>query len=422
MAEKLMSDEQVKTLAADMKEAAKKEVFAEVERDFKEKNVIPEALRGMFPSVQKFAGQPDPESKEGLQLQLGRYVRAVGALKMRGDNMNNRNILDQVKAFESQCQTSHGQAMIRSLGDSTLADGGAFITQGIAEGFIELLTAKTVVRATAGVETISMPTGTERFRRETSGTTASWGPAGGTAITASQPAYGEYVMLAKNLQSLVPVQNAWLKRADAGADKLVVNRMITDMAVAEDLGFIRGVGNQYQPLGIYGQTSTANYFDANATVNIANISADATNAMQLVYGNNVPYSNPVWWMSPRTYFYLLGLKTANSVDAWPELKEMMWFGAPVKITSSILNTYGTYVAGAGTDSEVYFGEASKIVIGDTQNIDVKFIEDAAYVDSSGNTIAGASTLESVFRVVESTDILLRYPLAFAVIRKVAWHV
>lgn len=420
MAEKLMSDEQVKTLAAEMKEAAKKEVFAEVEREYKATNTVPEALRGMFPSVQKFAGQPDPESKEGLQLQLGRYVRAVGALKMRGDNLNNRNILEQVKAFESQCQTSHGQAMIRSLGDSTLADGGAFITQGIAEGFIELLTAKTVVRATAGVETISMPTGTERFRRETSGTTASWGPAGGTAITASQPAYGEYVMLAKNLQSLVPVQNAWLKRADAGADKLVVNRMITDMAVAEDLGFIRGVGNQYQPLGIYGQTSTANYFDANATVNVANVSADATNAMQLVYGNNVPYSNPVWWMSPRTYFYLLGMKTANSVDAWPELKDFMWFGAPVKITSSILNTYGTYVAGTGTDSEVYFGEASKIVIGDTQNIDVKFLEDAAYVDSSGNTIAGASTLESVFRVVESTDILLRYPLSFAVIRKVAW--
>ena len=414
MADKLMSDEQVKELAATMKAQAKTEMEAEV-KALVDKGIaaakVPNALGLGTPLVH--SNQIDPESNEGKTLQIGRYMRSLGVARQNGVAPTAKNIAEYAKYYE---KTAYGDAMIKSLTDTTESGGGAFITAGIAEAYIQLLTAKTVIRSAAGVEKFKMGSGIERFRKETAGTTASWGANGGTAVTASQPTYGEYVMTAKQLTVLVPVQNAWLKRTDAGTDKMVVNRMVTDAAVAEDLGFIRGLGNQFQPLGIYGQTNSANLITSNSTVTIANIAADLAAAQNAVYGANVPYSNPGWIMSPQTFYYLKGLRTTTGAYAFPDLADMKLEGADVKVTSAIFNTYG-----AGTDSEVYFGEFSKLIIGDTEEVDVKFIEDAAYVDASGSTVLGVSTLESVFRLVESTDIFMRYDKAFAVLGTVKWH-
>lgn len=414
MADKVMSDEQVKELAATMKEQAKKEMETEIKAQVEagiKAAIVPAAL-GLGTPLTK-TNEVDPDSNEGKQLQVGRYLRALGRARMNGMAPTKQNIATYAKEFE---KTAYSEAMIKSLSDTTESAGAAFITQGIAEAYIQLLANKTVIRSAAGVETFKMPSGTERFRKETAGTTASWGANGGTAVTASQPTYGEYIMTAKQLTVLVPVQNAWLKRADAGIDKMVITRMVTDAAVAEDLGFIRGLGNQYQPLGIYGQTSSSNIFTSNATVTDANIRADLTLAQSYVYGANVPYSNPGWIMSPQTFFHLKGRTTTTGAPSFPELADNMLLGAPVYVTSAILNTYG-----AGTDSEVYFGEFSKLIIGDTQEVDVQFIQDAAYTDASGNTVLGVSTLESVFRLVESTDIFMRYDKAFSVIGTVKWH-
>ncbi|RRH69973.1 phage major capsid protein, partial [Falsigemmobacter faecalis] len=85
-------------------------------------------------------------------------------------------------------------------------------------------------------------------------------------------------------------------------------------------------------------------------------------------------------------------------------------------TSQIANNLGT----AGDETEIYFGEFSEAMIGDSQNLSLSVSTDAAYVDGSGNTVSAYQSDLTLMRAISEHDFALEHDVAFAGFNAKGW--
>lgn len=336
-----------------------------------------------------------------------RMARAVRALALsKGDR--------QKAAYHAE-HFLRDSSVARALSEGTNSAGGYLVPPEYSRELIELLRAQTIIRK-SGARAIPMNSNVLNVPRlNTGGTSTYVGEA--SNISPTNQEFGQLTLTAKKLATLTVMSNELLADSSPSVDAIVRDDLVQSMSLKEDITFLRATGSATTPTGLLNLVDTGNKFSANATVNVANIIADMGKARRLVLAANTPMVKPCWYISPRTEGHLMTLAD-TSTGGWTFRAEMLTgklFGYPFYVTSQIPENLG-----AGTDeSEIYFGDAAQLIIGENEDLAIDVSSEAAYHDGS-NVQAAFSLDQTVIRVIARHDFNIRHDTSFAVIQAVKW--
>jgi HK97 family phage major capsid protein len=363
------------------------------------------------------------QSFKGLGFRLARAVRAYGASALSAKNGPKTDPKDIAlkwgdKWLAEDIERGQSPENVKALTGldptSNIGTGGALVPVEYMQEIIELLRSRNVVRA-SGARVFPLETGAMNIPRHTGAATAAY-VGENTNHTTSDQSFDQVTLRAKKLIASTAVSNDLMRSSDPNADQVVRDDIVATLANRQDLAFLRGDGTSDDPVGILNAIAGANSQSANATVNIANVVADATAAMELVEGADTPMLRPVWYMTSRTKNGLLRLVTSEGNFLFrDELSAGTFMGYPYFITNQIPKNLG-----AGTnETEVYFGDATEALIGDTRVFDLEVFPGGAYYDGS-NVISGIAQDQTVIKVVSTHDFDLRHDTSFSVTDSVLW--
>lgn len=304
-----------------------------------------------------------------------------------------------------------GEKIFKSMSVTDFGAGGAYIPESMSADLIPYLRNASVVRL-AGAQTRPMPQGNLTVRKNTGGSIAYWEGELQTA-TPSAISTGVHKMSAKKLICLVPVSNSLLRYAGDFAFANIQADMVAAVAAKEDETFLVSAGTEYSPKGLIGYAHTSNVNAQTGTPDTTKKRADIIKAIGLVAGANVPVNRPSMFIDSRAKYDLMAAVDSNSTTAFPTLAQNILFGA---------NVFETNALAATSTSRIIFSQIGHAIIGQTMNMQVEFIPNAAYVNGSGSVVAGTSTDESVFRIILEEDFYMPYEKGSAVITGVTWGV
>jgi HK97 family phage major capsid protein len=283
----------------------------------------------------------------------------------------------------------------KALTSETAAGGGALIAPEIAMEIIEALTPKTVVRA-LGAQSLPLK-GSYSQPMEGTGTTAYY--VGETQNrTPSDVAFEMLNLTEKEMAVIVPIPNRLRELASVNVDRFVLRNMLKNIRIKEDQTFLRSPGGQYAPKGMLYWCAAANKFNANTTVNFANVLADLGKAVSLVEDGDVPMERCGWAMRPSTKWKLMTLTDSNgNMPFFQEMLNGTLLTFPYKTTTSIPKNIGN-----GSQTEVYFADFGSLLIGENEGVQVDVSDGAAYWNGS-TVVSGFSTNQTVMRAIFRHD-------------------
>lgn len=321
---------------------------------------------------------------------------------------------DHRRAAEFCENTLHDPEVARALAASGLTSGGAFVPENLASEFIELLTAMTVVRR-LGARPIPLPNGNLTMPKVTGGATVTW-LGENTNITKTEQTFGQVKLSAKKCAAVVPISNDIIRFTSPAVDAIVRQDLLIQLALAQDLAFIRGAGTSYTPLGLRYMAAAANVIAVNATVNLANITQDLGKLDLALANANVKLIQPGYIMAPRTRVYLQNLRDGNGNKAFPEMDNGKLRGYPFAETTQIpINLAVTDTA----ESELYLVDFADILIGEVPGLIIESSNVAAYHDGSA-VVSAFSLDQTVVKVIQQVDINTRHAESIAVLKDVDW--
>lgn len=292
------------------------------------------------------------------------------------------------------------------------ASAGGFLVPGhYSAELITLLRPKTIVRRNARV--VPLVGGKDTMPTIESGSAAYY-IGEGSDIQTSEPTFGSLTFVEREIAALVPISNKLLRHGAVNVDYLVRDDMVQSFAQAEDAAFMRGDGVGAAPKGL--RYLAGFTVDANDTVNVANIDADARKLINALVLNNIPMTNVRWTMSPRVFGFLQDLRDANGNPVYPSLSldSPTWKGFPVEQSTAIPINLG-----AGTGSEVGLVDFGEAVIADTFQVRIDVSDSASY--KVGNSMVSAySRNQTLIRAVAAHDFGLRRKYAAGFLTDVTW--
>lgn len=309
--------------------------------------------------------------------------------------------------------TETGQ-IVANQEQSTNVKGGFLVNTAYSADFIDLLRPRVVVRR-LGARSIPMPEGNLTMRKKTQGTTAGY-VGERTAAPTTDLQVGTMTMAAKTLRALVPITNQLIRRASMGVVQMVRDDLLEGVAVKEDAIFIRNTGDALTPNGVAALMPAGNKIVMTANPNLVTITADLMKVRLKVINANVPMISCGWIMSPRSKMHLETIRDGNGNIAFPEIgANGTLYGYPIGMTTSVPDNLGA----GGNESEVYFGDFSQLLIGDTEAVTIASSDTAAY-DDAGTIRSAFSNDETVVRLIAEHDTGTRYAVAFAMLTGVTW--
>lgn len=162
-------------------------------------------------------------------------------------------------------------------------------TNNMPGSFIELLR-NTSVALRMGVQRMSGLVGNVTIPKMTAGNTAYWLSDENTQITESQPTIGQLSLSPKNVAALTELSHQLMVQSTPDAEQLVLDSIARDIALAVDVGILRGSGSSGQPTGIVNTASigsvSGSSFLTNATDRLLEFQSDvaANNALNDGFG------------------------------------------------------------------------------------------------------------------------------------------
>jgi len=354
--------------------------------------------------------QPRVPAQPGAKLEkgviVGRIALAIAAVG-GGDQ----------RALAAHAQELWGDEtgqIVANMQQSTGANGGYLVDTTYSKDFVEFLRPRVVIRR-MGAQSVPMPEGNLTMRKQTGTSSAGYVGERVPAPTTDMQV-GNLNMTAKKLMALVPITNQLLRRASMDVDMLVRNDLVSSAAVKEDQQFIRGVGSATGPTGLRSLINGGNVIPATAGApDLVTVTSDMAKIKLAVINANVPMIQCGYIMSPTTATFLENLRDANGNKAFPEVAEGRFGIYPIGMSTSIPDNLGV----GGNESEIYFGDFSQFLIGDTYQVTLAASSEAAY-DDGGVIRAAFSNDETVVRLIQEHDTQLRYDKSFAVLTAVIW--
>jgi HK97 family phage major capsid protein len=316
--------------------------------------------------------EPQQRTRKESMRDFGEYIRC---LALAGNDL---------PRAEKIAKDDGNEFVSKALGTSTVSAGGALVPIEMAQEWIENLWAQTVVLE-LGAQEFPM-VGAVEFGRVTSGATAAYRGESANA-TVSQPTTGSLEMRPRILDILCPSSLQWMRQTGGRGAQFVQSQLMKAAKDKMDSTFLLSDGSANTPKGMLYWRPSANTFNETNAVGttgastVAEIVANLGNAIYLLTNGNIPLLSPGWVFSPRTWKRLF---TALDADSHPvfrdELKEGKLLGFPFKQTTNVPNTYTAAAgSGAGSDaSKVFFADFSSLMVGQTENMEVRTSEHATY--------------------------------------------
>lgn len=287
------------------------------------------------------------------------------------------------------------------------ASGGAWIPESLEAEILPLLKAEAVVRG-AGVRVRPMPNGNLTIRKNTSGVTGSWGGSVSN-IAPSGMEIGTIQMSAKKLGILVPIANDLLALTSGTAYSEVQKDIISGAATYEDEAFLLGSGSDYSPKGLKNWCDSGNIVTMTASPDAAKIYKDLMAMQKKVYGGTfIKKVKPTYIMNSTNELSLKALLNSNNLPLFPELMNGKLHGATVLVSELM------------PDASIIFVDLAYSNIAQTLNMKLEFLPNTAYQNAAGTVVAGASTDESIFRLVHEVDFAQSYVKSISVINSLTW--
>ena len=370
-------------------------------------------VHGLIEADRARQGTESPPKREAV---LGGFLRTLVAARFNPD---------YAMALAKRKYENTNKLMLEAVekemyaGDPTA--GGFLIGPQMSQDVIEKLYARSVVLE-AGPRRVDLSTGAMSVPEISSGSTAQYV---GEAQKATPTALGTSMhnMVRKILQALVPVSNDLLDFSatpqSVNADDIIVTDLVNSLASTADAALLRGEGTEHTPRGIRNYVPAANT-QASAGTTLANIRTDANFCMNALMSNNVPMSNPHWFLSPRSLLHLrFGATDGNNNAVYEkEIAQGRWLGYPFGVTSNIPVNLG----GGGNESELIFVDMDDVMVGEMGRIEVRASDQTAYTDADGNLQSCVQNRITLFSAVIKHDIMVRRPVSVAVITAVTWGV
>ncbi len=308
---------------------------------------------------------------------------------------------------------SLGEAVIKSLQAGDFTAGGFMIPPEFAAGIIELLRARTIVRA-AGARILPMNSGTLTLRKQTGASTATY-VGESQNITKTEPTGGQIVMTAKKLAAIVPISNDLLTfQSGPSADEFVRDDLVMQIAIREDQAFIRDDGLSDTPKGLRYWALAANITATNGTT-ATQVELDCKELIDALESANVRMIAPVWLMAPRSKNHLINLRDANGNLIFPEIRGSApsLYSYPVFTTTNIPTNLST------NQSEVYLVDMADVIIGEASGLEIAVDTSASYVES-GSLVSAFSRDETLMRAITRHDFAVRHEESIAIKTGVTW--
>lgn len=343
------------------------------------------------------------EKPENKGVDVGMMVGAL--ISKRGD------VEKAIAMLEGEGHTGISAA----LSGATEAAGGVTIPRPSAQTLIDLLTSRVLVRS-MGAMVHDMPAGEMRNAKALTGPTAQY--AGENApITESEPTFDSVDEKFKKLTSLVPIGNSLLRHSNMSVGRIIRDQMVRFMGLREDLAFIRGDGTGESPTGVLNWCLPVNNIGSIASTALT-VESALRRLVSLVEDANVAMMSPGWMMRASTKNFLANLRDPDSgAKIFPSIEmNGTLMGYPIGLSSQIPDNLG-----AGTnETEVYFVDFAEIMIGDSMDITVATSTEAAYVDTTGDTVSAFQNDLTLMRAISEHDLAPAHDEGIAVLQGIGW--
>lgn len=199
-------------------------------------------------------------------------------------------------------------------------------TQNMPGSFIDLLRNSSVALR-MGVQRMSGLVGNVTIPKMTAGNTAYWLADESTQITESQPTIGQLPLSPKNVAALTELSHQLMQQSTPDAEQLVLDSIARDIAIAVDVGILRGSGNSGQPTGI---ATTASIGSVSGTSFYTNAQARVLEFQSDVAENNALLAGCGYVTTPAVAAQLMNkaeLATTGTERLWKgNLSEGSMFG------------------------------------------------------------------------------------------------
>lgn len=313
-----------------------------------------------------------------------------------------RGLCDPDKAYRIAKKAGADETVLRALGESSLAAGGAFVPEVISADYIELLYNNSVFLS-AQPTRVPVPHGNLTMPKLATGATAAW-TGESQNITKSEQTTSQVRLDLKKLAVVTPISNELLRDSSPSIEQMVRDDLAQNAAVTIDTAFLRGTGTAYSPAGIKTLVASANKFNANATGNVANVTFDLLKAARLLEDAKIRFVRPAWFISPTVRWGLMAARDAQGQLVWaPEMATGKLYGMPFFVTQNIPSNLG----GSTDESEVYLVDMVHMVVGeDPAGTQIAMGDGVAYHDGS-NVQAAFSRDESAIRLIQRVDLAAR---------------
>lgn len=157
-------------------------------------------------------------------------------------------------------------------------------TQNQAGNFIDLLR-NTSVGLRMGVTRLAGLVGNVTIPKMTAGNTAYWLGDESTQITESQPTIGQLPLAPKNVAALTELSHQLISQSTPDAEQLVLSSIARDIALAVDVGILRGAGSGGEPQGIVGTSGVGSVTGTSlAAAGVIEFQTDVATANALMPG------------------------------------------------------------------------------------------------------------------------------------------
>ncbi|PRZ48698.1 phage major capsid protein [Tritonibacter scottomollicae] len=306
-------------------------------------------------------------------------------------------------------------AISAALSGATESAGGVTLPRPQAQQMIALLRPRITVRA-SGARVHDMPAGELRNARQATSSSAAYG-AENAGIVESEPTFDKVEEKFKKLTTLVPLGNSLLRHSSASIAQTVRDDILKEMALKNDLAFLRFDGSGNTPKGLRSWALAEHWQDAVAGTDPAVVEQAIRRIVSKVEDANVAMTTPGWIMRGSAKNFLASLRWANGFKVFPSIDDSgVLHGAPIRKTSQIPDNLGA----GGNETEVYFADFAEIMIGDTMDITFETSTQASFTDQSGNEVHAFQRDLTLMRAIAEHDMAPAHDEAIAGLNGVAW--
>lgn len=335
-----------------------------------------------------------------LGISFSRYVKA-SVVSMREGNP----FADVVKRMYPR-----DNVLVQSrdaMSTNAPTDGGVFVPDNLSSEIIPILRQTGVVRA-LGARIIPLPNGNLSIPRQTGAANFQWIGQNKPIISSKVP-LGMLKLNAKKLVGLIPAANELLRDGSISADRFIRDELVSGIAESEDVTCIYGSGEQDMPIGVLNAPGVLL-----TPMNALPTSESTANMVGLILAQKFPGNSQFGWMFSGalwSLFYNLKDGVGNYIHR-SEMKSGLFHGYPFVRNNNIV---------VGTDNhamtEIYFGDWSQFIIGETMGLEIAVSQEASYWDS-GALVSSFGNDQTVMRALLREDFGVRYGSAFVVNSKV----